>query len=145
MPGHRVFCRKCRYELAGLVCNVCPECGRPFDPARRRSFSRHPQLRKWRLRIIAGVLAPILGYAASYFALVQTQPPNWRGPVSFSRTTDQEVMILPLSASYRTGGDWARVVYSPIHAVDRKLRPDSWSTRLLLFPAQPESYLWAGM
>jgi hypothetical protein len=38
----RMFCRKCGYSLVGLPSNRCPECGRDFDPAKRKTFLTHP-------------------------------------------------------------------------------------------------------
>lgn len=32
------FCRGCRYSLTGLETNVCPECGREFDPKDEATF-----------------------------------------------------------------------------------------------------------
>ena len=33
-----MYCRKCGYHLAGLSANRCPECGRVFEPANRRTY-----------------------------------------------------------------------------------------------------------
>lgn len=38
----RMFCKGCGYALAGLESRLCPECGRGFDPANRRTFARKP-------------------------------------------------------------------------------------------------------
>ena len=36
-----MYCRSCRYGLAGLSMGPCPECGRPFSPADPRTWSPH--------------------------------------------------------------------------------------------------------
>lgn len=49
-----MYCRQCGYQLAGLSENRCPECGRGFDPADRRSFARSARSwirRRWQKRI----------------------------------------------------------------------------------------------
>ena len=50
------YCRGCGYSLAGLEANRCPECGRTFDPADRRTFDlnsdRHSTRRKLRRLVI---------------------------------------------------------------------------------------------
>lgn len=49
-----MYCRKCGYLLAGLSENRCPECGRTFDPAKRRTYlhGRHSWIvRRWCRRI----------------------------------------------------------------------------------------------
>jgi hypothetical protein len=35
-----MYCRECLYDLQGIAERRCPECGRAFDPANRRTFSR---------------------------------------------------------------------------------------------------------
>ncbi|HYF16195.1 MAG TPA: hypothetical protein VD971_14105 [Phycisphaerales bacterium] len=32
------ICLGCRYPLTGLAAGVCPECGKAFDPARRKTY-----------------------------------------------------------------------------------------------------------
>ena len=34
-PGDPPRCPSCDYIIKGLPSNVCPECGKPFDPAMR--------------------------------------------------------------------------------------------------------------
>ncbi|NOX60184.1 MAG: hypothetical protein GXP29_15175 [Planctomycetes bacterium] len=36
------YCLQCAYSLLHLETNRCPECGLPFDPAKRRSFEMRP-------------------------------------------------------------------------------------------------------
>ena len=62
MPTSAV-CRGCRYALRTLETNVCPECGRAFDPRDLSSYiddARHFRRRrvvKWTIAIVAlGVL-----------------------------------------------------------------------------------------
>ncbi len=73
MRDVRAFCKRCRYELSGLSSPVCPECGRPFDLARRRTFTRHPRLRAWRRRAavaLLAVLGAVAAYVGSYYCVV---------------------------------------------------------------------------
>jgi len=35
-----VYCRKCQYDLTQLAEERCPECGRPFDPTKPRTFQK---------------------------------------------------------------------------------------------------------
>src|SRR3954471_21470452 len=46
-------CRGCGYALRGLSDHRCPECGRPFDPARRGTMRlphHPPRLMRWLVR-----------------------------------------------------------------------------------------------
>lgn len=47
-----MFCRKCGYILDGLDSRRCPECGRPFDPADRRTFHSGSSGRRWVKRLV---------------------------------------------------------------------------------------------
>lgn len=47
-PSHK-YCRKCYYILDGLTENRCPECGRPFDPLRRRTYRTRSRRQWWRI------------------------------------------------------------------------------------------------
>jgi Leucine-rich repeat (LRR) protein len=62
-----IWCQKCGYVLDGLSENRCPECGREFDPAKRRTFRRRPMRTKWfflgRLALGIAGLTPILATA----------------------------------------------------------------------------------
>lgn len=154
MHEDRAFCKHCRYELSGLGSSICPECGKPFDPARRRSFTRHPRLRTWHRRIAAAVLGAFAAYVASYYCLVQVgQPTVTRSrivieidhgssraasvPAHFSVRLDSRPV-------YRMGGRFATVTYRPIHAIDRKLRADTWC-QVQTFDATPrEPVLFSG-
>jgi hypothetical protein len=58
----QMFCKKCGYALVGLDGQVCPECGRAFDPANRKTFSRKPPRGlawRWGKRL-AALLLPFL-------------------------------------------------------------------------------------
>ncbi len=60
-------CLGCGYSLYGLPANVCPECGRAFDPLDVTTFdSRTPatRRRKW---IVRGIVVACLGLV--YFAV----------------------------------------------------------------------------
>ena len=54
-----MYCQKCWYVLDGLTEPRCPECGRPFDPARRRSYRTKPRGRWW-LNVVLGTAAALL-------------------------------------------------------------------------------------
>lgn len=46
-------CKVCRYALAGLTRNRCPECGEEFDPADPTTFLGPPSIPKLRLVFLA--------------------------------------------------------------------------------------------
>jgi hypothetical protein len=59
----RAFCRKCGYALIGLASHRCPECGREFNLAHRRSYAKRPPRRwvwRWARRITALLLLLLL-------------------------------------------------------------------------------------
>jgi len=73
----RIFCRGCGYFLLGLQSRKCPECGRDFDPANRRTFARRPSrgpLWRWGRRFLAFVILLILAAGAGLGWLWQ----GWR-------------------------------------------------------------------
>src|SRR5438105_3678911 len=60
------YCRGCGYVLHGLAQNRCPECGRAFDPADRKTYAtsrRALLLRRWLRRLLppALILALLTG------------------------------------------------------------------------------------
>lgn len=60
-PG--IFCKQCGYALVGLPGRTCPECGREFDPANRRTFARRPPrgwVWRWGRRLAVVVLVSLL-------------------------------------------------------------------------------------
>ena len=77
MRNDRAFCKRCLYELTGLASRNCPECGRPFDPALPRSFTRHPHLRTWGRRGCAALVITLAAYVGSYYCLVQVDRNAW--------------------------------------------------------------------
>ena len=153
MINSRLFCKHCQYQLGGLTRNVCPECGMPFNPTCRRSFSRHPRLRRWRRTIGATLLVPSLLYVVSYYCVVQVrQLTTFRGALVVTTVSGQPKVILALEPTYRFGGAIASSIYRPLHTLDRKLRPDTWSIPVTLQTLQPmqqagqsNKFLWAGM
>jgi len=50
-----MYCRRCGYVLDGLSDHRCPECGRPFDPANRRTYRTTPR-RRWSWKIIGALI-----------------------------------------------------------------------------------------
>ncbi len=52
------WCGGCGYELRGLAPSTrrCPECGRGFDPADRRTYRVRP-IRRWVRRVVRGAVA----------------------------------------------------------------------------------------
>jgi hypothetical protein len=49
LVAREMFCRRCSYQLNGLIEPRCPECGRGFDPAAARTYRRRPKRRGLRL------------------------------------------------------------------------------------------------
>jgi len=140
MSRERAFCKHCRYTLARLTGNVCPECGTLFDLSSRRSFTRHPRLRKSGRSLAIAALGSLVLYVASYYYAVQIQPTSMlnRRQVLYIIVTGRKSggeFALELEASYRVGGKFAAMFYSPIHIVDRNLRSDRWSVQIK--PPQP--------
>jgi len=63
---HR-FCKGCGYSLFCLDSRICPECGRVFDPANRRTFARRPPrgwIWRWGWRLVVFVLVMVLAAGA---------------------------------------------------------------------------------
>ena len=74
MPG-TIFCRKCGYDLRAQVAPFrCPECGRDFDPADRKTFlgcpPRGPAWR-WAKRAVILLLSLAMCWGWLYW--------GWRG------------------------------------------------------------------
>ena len=143
MNDGRAFCKHCQYRLVGLAHDVCPECGKPFDPECRHTFTRHPGWRRWQRPLVGCLLAVAVAYVGSYYCLVKTYWGKAGGVVRISATQvymDSGVMVAQLAPSYRVGGALASSVYSPIHRLDRKLRAGTWTVTLQQWPLE-----WAGM
>jgi len=47
MATRSIYCRSCWYTLDGLTDRRCPECGRRFDPADRRTYRTKPRRHWW--------------------------------------------------------------------------------------------------
>ncbi len=54
-----MYCRKCWYILDGLDDPRCPECGRAFDPANRRTYRTRPR-RQWWSRVLLRVMVVMM-------------------------------------------------------------------------------------
>ena len=71
-------------------------------------------MRTYRKLLFVAIAAMFL-YVCSYYCLVyELTLPGGRPPRQ-------------LSAWYRVGGDFSAAIFAPIHALDRKLRPDYWT------------------
>lgn len=63
-----MHCRRCYYDLRGLPRNCCPECGRPFDPTKPRTYRTHPpRLKRTLLRLSVSMCALALLSAATFY------------------------------------------------------------------------------
>ncbi len=147
MDDSRVFCKYCQYKLAGLAHNVCPECGKPFDPDRRHSFTRHPRMFRSLRRVAFYLLAVAAAYIGSYYCLVRALPfitlGSGASQVTFVRMSmDSRGLVGEVAPTYLVGGSYVSSVYSPLHTLDRKLRPHTW---LVVLPFQTGPLEWAGM
>jgi hypothetical protein len=63
----RRYCKGCGYSLFGLKNRICPECGRAFNPANRRTFAQRPPrgwVWRWGRRVLAVVLLLLLATGA---------------------------------------------------------------------------------
>ncbi|MCG3131507.1 MAG: hypothetical protein FLDDKLPJ_02300 [Phycisphaerae bacterium] len=62
------FCLFCGYNLHGLPSDLCPECGRAFDPANPRTFDvrpggRHRAIRRRATRAVLATLVLFIAWA----------------------------------------------------------------------------------
>src|SRR3954451_7208332 len=77
------LCLSCNYPLRGLTDRRCPECGRPFDPADRRTMNLGRPVGpvgRWMLRPV-GPWVVALGLAATGCVAYATRPPaGWVRP-----------------------------------------------------------------
>jgi hypothetical protein len=65
------MCARCGYVLNGLASpGECPECGRRFDLADARSFTRKPMRLWWKYWLPPFVLSAIVGLASMIFCVV---------------------------------------------------------------------------
>jgi hypothetical protein len=60
-----MWCKKCGYALDGLSEKRCPECGREFDPDRKRTFLKKPYRvgRFFTVVAVVSLLLAVLGSA----------------------------------------------------------------------------------
>ena len=98
----------------------------------------------------ASLLVPAVLYVVSYYCVVQIrQRPRFIGAIAVASVPGQPMWRLALEPTYRFGGAMSSSVYGPIHTLDRKLRPDTWSVPLAVQPMKPadqwSGLLWAGM
>ncbi|GIK17130.1 MAG: hypothetical protein BroJett003_20940 [Planctomycetota bacterium] len=58
------YCLFCGYNLHGLPSDLCPECGRAFDPTNPRTFDTHQggRRRAIRRRLILGIAGCLLAF-----------------------------------------------------------------------------------
>jgi hypothetical protein len=93
---------------------------------------------------------PAVLYVVSYYCVVQVQQrPTFIGAIAVASAPGQPQWLLALKPAYRFGGAMSSSVYGPIHTLDRKLRPDTWSVPLSVQRMKPadqwSGLLWAGM
>ena len=62
-PDGTPRCLTCGYQLAGLAEPRCPECGRPFDPAKPTTFTALPPFLFWAYWLPGVGLATVAGLA----------------------------------------------------------------------------------
>lgn len=64
--------------------------------------------------------AALCAYAATYFALLN--------PTIYTTESAAGIGVGYREADYRAGGNVSRIVFVPIHSVDRAIRPDYWNS-----------------
>ncbi len=78
--------------------------------------------------IAAGLFGLVVAYIISYYCLVEVQ----QGYLAMSQLgppqeSPDPVITVELQPMYRFGGRRASLIYAPIHAIDVRLRPATWS------------------
>ena len=76
------FCLECGYALKALTHNVCPECGRTFDPAKPETYASRHRKRNRRLVVVAI-------YLTSFFFWFMVLIPRSTGMVESSGLWDR--------------------------------------------------------
>jgi hypothetical protein len=76
------WCKKCGYALDGLSEPRCPECGREFDPAQRRTYRRKPPWSRLQVNIIRASVSILLAIVSQivvlYWRPVLEWPARWK-------------------------------------------------------------------
>ncbi len=85
-PNPTRYCRWCSYVLDGLTAHRCPECGRTFDPNRRRTYRTKPRGSLWSVLWVL-VRASAIGVAVLMLVLVMTL-----GLLYWRYSTEQEAL-----------------------------------------------------
>lgn len=121
----RRYCKGCGYSLFGLESRICPECGRAFDPANRRTFAQKPRHWGWRRarRVSAVMIRLLLTAGAGPFWLWwgwHAEQPTFAG----LRRTAQYVQVAPIGPGalhWVLGERWNylrdRVVWTELHGL----------------------------
>jgi rRNA maturation protein Nop10 len=109
-----MYCRACNFDLRGLTSNVCPECGRAFDPTHPATFLWRPRSRWPRLllRIGAGVALVLLLSCVGAIAVpmwqrrpIRFESARWIStPAAFDHTSIRQRMVDDLLRSRRLAG-----------------------------------------
>lgn len=72
------------------------------------------------LFVLSFIFGLLVVYVAAYYICVQPAPENTFAPyMNYS---------LAIEAEYRFVGSSGEILFAPIHAIDRWLRPDTWSS-----------------
>lgn len=87
---------------------------------------RHTRWRQLRYAFGAVVLLAAI-YVGSYYAMVERWEIEPAGVVAEAFVAEAFAVDGAVFPEYRLRQDWLYNFYAPIHAVDRKLRPDFWA------------------
>lgn len=126
------YCKGCDYVLGGVAGTICPECGRPFDPACDATYSPRPNAsrRRWiaRARWAALILLVWLAFSPRRLERLEFSWPNPDG-VTVTSLTRWEVVgpsFLPFRYPHWTSGERRGPSTSRFVEV---VRQDAWDTR----------------
>ncbi|MAE66307.1 MAG: hypothetical protein CMJ18_18715 [Phycisphaeraceae bacterium] len=92
-----IYCRQCDYSLAGLGAGGCPECGRAFDPANRRTFAAAPKAQAY---LRWGLIVQSLGMALVVGTLVAWVHATFAVPMLERATVVNSVSLTPISVKW---------------------------------------------